>query len=48
MVDYRMTPPRALQSATCVNARMLHREDRIGQVTSWSGQNHGQGTVQTS
>ncbi|WNG20957.1 amidohydrolase family protein [Cystobacter fuscus] len=32
MVDYGMTPVRALQAATSVNARMLHLQDIIGQV----------------
>ncbi|MFY0581437.1 amidohydrolase family protein [Cystobacter fuscus] len=32
MVDYGMTPVRALQAATSVNARMLHLQDMIGQV----------------
>jgi imidazolonepropionase-like amidohydrolase len=32
LVDYGMTPLEALRSATSVNARMLHWEDRIGRV----------------
>ncbi|WP_164014797.1 metal-dependent hydrolase family protein [Pyxidicoccus trucidator] len=32
MVDYGMTPAQVLQAATSGNARMLHREDRLGQV----------------
>ena len=32
MVAYGMRPPQALQAATSANARMLHMEDRIGQV----------------
>jgi imidazolonepropionase-like amidohydrolase len=32
MVDYGMTPLAALQSATATGARVLHLEDRIGQV----------------
>ena len=32
MVDYGMTPLAALQSATSTGARVLHMEDRIGQV----------------
>ena len=32
MVDYGMTPLAALQSATSTGARILHLEDRIGQV----------------
>jgi imidazolonepropionase-like amidohydrolase len=32
MVAYGMTPVQVLQAATSVNARMLHMEDRIGQV----------------
>jgi len=32
MVDYGMTPLAALQSATSTGARVLHLEDRIGQV----------------
>ena len=32
MVDYGMTPLAALQSATSIGARVLHMEDRIGQV----------------
>jgi imidazolonepropionase-like amidohydrolase len=32
MVDYGMTPAAALMSATSVNARMLHMENRIGAV----------------
>jgi imidazolonepropionase-like amidohydrolase len=32
MVDYGMTPLAALQSATSIGARVLHLEDRIGQV----------------
>jgi imidazolonepropionase-like amidohydrolase len=32
MVSYGMTPVAALQSATSVAARVLHREDQIGQV----------------
>jgi len=32
MVDYGMTPAAALQSATSTGARVLHMEDRIGQV----------------
>ncbi|MBJ6763048.1 amidohydrolase family protein [Myxococcaceae bacterium JPH2] len=32
MVESGMTPAQALQSATSVNARMLHWEDRVGQV----------------
>jgi imidazolonepropionase-like amidohydrolase len=32
MVNYGMTPLQALKSATSVNARMLHMEERIGQV----------------
>jgi imidazolonepropionase-like amidohydrolase len=32
LVNYGMTPLQALKSATSVNARMLHMEDRIGQV----------------
>ncbi|WP_095992623.1 metal-dependent hydrolase family protein [Cystobacter fuscus] len=32
MVDHGMTPVRALQAATSVNARMLHLQDVIGQV----------------
>ncbi|MCP3097542.1 amidohydrolase family protein [Myxococcus sp. K15C18031901] len=32
MVEYGMTPAQALQAATSGNARMLHREDRLGQV----------------
>jgi imidazolonepropionase-like amidohydrolase len=32
LVGYGMTPVQALKAATSVNARMLHMEDRIGQV----------------
>ncbi|NTX12998.1 amidohydrolase family protein [Myxococcus sp. CA051A] len=32
MVEYGMTPVQVLQAATSGNARMLHREDRLGQV----------------
>jgi imidazolonepropionase-like amidohydrolase len=32
MVGYGMTPLQALKAATSVNARMLHMEERIGQV----------------
>jgi imidazolonepropionase-like amidohydrolase len=32
LVDYGMTPVQALQAATSVNARMLHQEERLGQV----------------
>ncbi|WP_199242831.1 amidohydrolase family protein [Vitiosangium sp. GDMCC 1.1324] len=32
LVAYGMTPVQALKAATSVNARMLHMEDRIGQV----------------
>ena len=32
LVGYGMTPPQALKAATSVNARMLHMEDRLGQV----------------
>lgn len=32
MVAYGMTPAQVLQAATSVNARMLHWEDRVGQV----------------
>ena len=32
MVDYGMTPLAALKSATSIAARVLHMEDRIGQV----------------
>jgi imidazolonepropionase-like amidohydrolase len=32
MVDYGLTPIKALQAATTTNARMLHMEDRIGAV----------------
>jgi len=32
LVDYGMTPVQALQAATSVNARMLHLEERLGQV----------------
>ncbi len=32
MVDYGMSPAEALRSATVVNAKMLHMEDRIGAV----------------
>jgi len=32
MVSYGMAPAQVLQAATSVNARMLHQEDRIGQV----------------
>src|SRR4029453_15621129 len=32
MVDYGMSPMAALQSATSTGARVLHMEDRIGQV----------------
>jgi imidazolonepropionase-like amidohydrolase len=32
MVAYGMAPAQALQAATSVNARMLHLEDRLGQV----------------
>jgi imidazolonepropionase-like amidohydrolase len=32
LVNYGMTPLQALKAATSVNARMLHMEDRIGQV----------------
>ncbi|MBM7116678.1 metal-dependent hydrolase family protein [Archangium primigenium] len=32
MVDYGLTPVRALQAATSGNARMLHQEERLGQV----------------
>ena len=32
LVDYGMTPVQALKAATSVNARMLHLEDRLGQV----------------
>ena len=32
MVDYGLTPIKALQAATTTNARMLHMEDRIGGV----------------
>ncbi|HEX8441433.1 amidohydrolase family protein [Archangium sp.] len=32
LVNYGMTPLQALKSATSVNARMLHMEDRLGQV----------------
>jgi imidazolonepropionase-like amidohydrolase len=32
MVAYGMTPVQVLQAATSVNARMLHMEDRLGQV----------------
>ena len=32
LVAYGMTPLQALKAATSVNARMLHMEDRIGQV----------------
>jgi imidazolonepropionase-like amidohydrolase len=32
LVDYGMSPTDALRAATSVNARMLHMEDRIGQV----------------
>ncbi|MFY2557498.1 amidohydrolase family protein [Corallococcus terminator] len=32
MVEYGMTPVQVLQAATSGNARMLHREDRLGRV----------------
>ncbi|MBU8895060.1 amidohydrolase family protein [Corallococcus sp. H22C18031201] len=32
MVEFGMTPAQALQAATSTNARMLHWEDRVGQV----------------
>jgi imidazolonepropionase-like amidohydrolase len=32
MVEYGMKPAQVLQAATSGNARMLHREDRLGQV----------------
>lgn len=32
MVDYGMTPVQALRAATSVNARMLHLEEKLGQV----------------
>ena len=32
MVGYGMTPVQALKAATSINARMLHMEERIGQV----------------
>ncbi len=32
MVDYGMTPLEALRSATSVNARVLHWEDRVGSI----------------
>jgi imidazolonepropionase-like amidohydrolase len=32
MVDYGMTPLAALQSATATGAKVLHMDDRIGQV----------------
>jgi imidazolonepropionase-like amidohydrolase len=32
MVEYGMSPAQVLQAATSGNARMLHREDRLGQV----------------
>jgi imidazolonepropionase-like amidohydrolase len=32
MVDYGMTPARALAAATSVNARVLHLEDQVGAV----------------
>jgi imidazolonepropionase-like amidohydrolase len=32
LVDYGMSPVQALQAATSVNARMLHLEERLGQV----------------
>jgi len=32
MVQYGMTPPQALRSATSVNAKVLHMENRIGAV----------------
>ncbi len=32
MVDYGLSPVQALQSATSVNAKLLHMEDRIGRV----------------
>ena len=32
MVDYGMTPLQALASATSINARMLHMQERIGSI----------------
>jgi len=34
MVEYGMTPARALSAATSVNARVLHLEDEVGRVRS--------------
>ncbi|MGH9390367.1 MAG: metal-dependent hydrolase family protein, partial [Vicinamibacteria bacterium] len=34
LVEYGMTPARALATATSVNARVLHREDEVGRVRS--------------
>ena len=34
MVEYGMTPIEVLRSATSVNARLLHQEDRVGRVAA--------------
>jgi imidazolonepropionase-like amidohydrolase len=34
LVEYGMTPARALSAATSVNARVLHLEDEVGRVRS--------------